>query len=183
MQELKAQIAVVEEAINTYRNNFEDMRDNSEDAYDLVNEATVKLKNLQLAVRNTKIEKLKQNFNDEFAFGYNLIEKLGNIISYQPIDVDRVNKYYGDLKALVERIEKEASLQIKKAEYTEKLIMFANSYRSQFAEVARNCAKAELYFFDARFDEAIEMVKEALKRYIDISVFEYKMSELEGVSA
>ncbi|MBQ9730814.1 MAG: hypothetical protein IJV94_01650 [Bacilli bacterium] len=183
MQELKEQITVVEEAINTYRNNFEDMRDNSEDAYDLVNEATVKLKNLQLAVRNTKIEKLKQNFNDEFALGYNLIEKLGNIISYQPIDVDRVNKYYGDLKVLVERIEKEATLQIKKAEYTEKLIMFANSYRSQFAEVARNCAKAELYFFDARFDEAIEMVKESLKRYIDISLFEYKNSELEGVIA
>ena len=60
--------------------------------------------------------------------------------------------------------------------------MFANSYRSQFAEVARNCAKAELYFFDAKFDEAIEMVKESLKRYIDISVFEYKNRELEGVN-
>lgn len=180
MKELKEQIVVVEEAINTYRNNFEDMRDNSEDAYDLVNEATGKLKHLQLEVRNTKIEKLKQVFNDEFALAYNLIEKLGNVISYQPIDVDRVNKYYGDLKVLVERIEKEATLQIKKAEYTEKLIMFANSYRSQFAEVARNCAKAELYFFDARFDEAIEIVKESLKRYVDISVFEYKNSELEG---
>lgn len=182
MKELDAQIKVVEEAINLYRNNFEDMRDNSEEAYDLVNEATSKLKNLQLAVRNTKIAKLKQNFNDEFALGYNLIEKLGNVISYQPIDVDRVNKYYGELKELVSRIEKEATLAIKKAEYTEKLIMFANTYRSQFAEVARNCAKAELYFFDARFDEAIEMVKESLKRYTDISVFEYRNSELEGVT-
>ena len=61
MKELDAQIKVVEEAINLYRNNFEDMRDNSEEAYDLVNEATSKLKNLQLAVRNTKIAKLKQN--------------------------------------------------------------------------------------------------------------------------
>ena len=78
--------------------------------------------------------------------------------------------------------EKAASLAIKKAEYTEKLIMFANTYRSQFAEVARNCAKAELYFFDARFDEAIEMVKESLKRYTDISVFEYRNNELEGVT-
>ena len=182
MKELQEQISVVEEAINNYRNNFEDMRDNSEDAYELVNSATVKLKDLQLAIRNTKIEKLKQNFNDEFALGYNLIEKLGNVISYQPIDVERVNKYYGDLKSLVERIEIEANQEIKKAEYTEKLIMFANSYRSQFAEVARNCAKAELYFFDAKFDEAIEMVKESLKRYIDISVFEYKNQELEGVN-
>ena len=81
-----------------------------------------------------------------------------------------------------ERIEVEAIQEIKKAEYTEKLIMFANSYRSQFAEVARNCAKAELYFFDAKFDEAIEMVKESLKRYIDISVFEYKNQDLEGVN-
>ena len=182
MKELYDQILVVEEAINNYRNNFEDMRDNSEDAYDLVNSATVKLKDLQLAVRNTKIEKLKQNFNDEFALGYNLIEKLGNVISYQPIDVDRVNKYYVDLKELVGRLEIEATQEIKKAAYTEKLIMFANSYRSQFAEVARNCAKAELYFFDAKFDEAIEMVKESLKRYIDISVFEYKNRELEGVN-
>lgn len=182
MKELDAQIKVVEEAINMYRNNFEDMRDNSEEAYDLVNEATSKLKNLQLSVRNTKIAKLRQNFNDEFALGYNLIEKLGNVISYQPIDVDRVNKYYNELKELVSRIEKEATLAIKKAEYTEKLIMFANTYRSQFAEVARNCAKAELYFFDARFDEAIEMVKESLKRYTDISVFEYRNSELEGVT-
>lgn len=181
MKELDAQIKVVEEAINLYRNNFEDMRDNSEEAYDLVNESTVKLKNLQLAIRNTKIAKLKQNFNDEFALGYNLIEKLGNVISYQPIDVDRVNKYYGDLKELVERIEKEASLAIKKAEYTEKLIMYANTYRSQFAEIARNCAKAELYFFDARFDEAIEMVKESLKRYTTISAFESRNNELEGV--
>ena len=60
--------------------------------------------------------------------------------------------------------------------------MFANTYRSQFAEVARNCAKAELYFFDARFDEAIEMVKESFKRYTDISVFEYRNNELEGVT-
>ena len=96
--------------------------------------------------------------------------------------IDLVNKYYNELKELVSRIEKEATLAIKKAEYTEKLIMFANTYRSQFAEVARNCAKAELYFFDARFDEAIEMVKESLKRYTDISVFEYRNSELEGVT-
>ena len=167
---------------DNYRNNFEDMRDNSEEAYELVNSATVKLKKLQLAIRNTKIEKLKQNFNDEFALGYNLIEKLGNVISLQPIDVERVNKYYNDLKVLVEGIEKEALEQIKKAEYTEKLIMCANSYRSQFAEVARNCAKAELYFFDARFDEAIELIKESLQRYIDLSVFEAKNKELEGVN-
>ena len=104
------------------------MRDNSEDAYELVNSATVKLKDLQLAIRNTKIEKLKQNFNDEFALGYNLIEKLGNVISYQPIDVERVNKYYGDLKSLVERIEIEANQEIKKAEYTEKLIFLSNNF-------------------------------------------------------
>ena len=182
VKELEQQIQVVEEAINNYRNNFEDMRDNSEEAYELVNSATVKLKKLQLAIRNTKIEKLKQNFNDEFALGYNLIEKLGNVISLQPIDVERVNKYYNDLKVLVEGIEKEAIEQIKKAEYTEKLIMCANSYRSQFAEVARNCAKAELYFFDARFDEAIELIKESLQRYIDLSVFEAKNKELEGVN-
>jgi len=180
MKELNEQIKVVEAAINSYRSNFEDMRDNSELAYDLANESTTKLKRLQLAIRNTKIEKLRQIYNDEFAIGYNIIEKLGNVISYQPIDVDRVNKYYYELKALVERLEKETTSAIRKAEYTEKLIMFANAYRSQFGEIARSCAKAELYFFDARFDEAIEMVKDSLRKFIDISAFESKYSELEG---
>jgi len=127
-----------------------------------------------------EVLRLRQIYNDEFAIGYNIIEKLGNVISYQPIDVDRVNKYYYELKALVERLEKETTSAIRKAEYTEKLIMFANAYRSQFGEIARSCAKAELYFFDARFDEAIEMVKDSLRKFIDISAFESKYSELEG---
>ena len=118
--------------------------------------------------------------NNEFAIGYNIIERLGNVISYQPIDVERVNKYYNELKDLVTRIEKEAVIEMKKAEYAEQLIMFANAYRSQFAEIARSCAKAELFFFDARFDEAIDMVKESLRKYIDISSFEAKHQELEG---
>lgn len=179
LNELKAQVKIVEEAIAKYRNSFEGMRDDSDLAYDLVTDATVKLKNLQLAIRNTKIEKLKSNFVEDFNVGYNLIDKLGVLISHQPIDIAKVNRYNKELKELVIRVEKEAKDAIRKAEYTEKLIMFANTYRTQFADVARCASKAELYFYDAKFDEAIELVKESLKRYSVIASFEQENHELE----
>lgn len=179
LNELKAQVKIVEDAILNYRTSFEGMRDDSNLAYDLVTDATVKLKNLQLAVRNTKIEKLKTNFIEDFNMGYNLIDKLGILISHQPIDISKVNRYNAELKDLVVRIEKEANDAIRKAEYTEKLIMFANTYRTQFADIARCASKAELYFYDAKFDEAIELVKESLKRYVDVTNFEKEHKDLE----
>lgn len=183
LNELKAQVEVVENAINSYRSNFEDMRDDSNLAYDLVTEATSKLKKLQLQIRNTKIEKLRSNFIESFNHGYNLIDRLGVLISSQPIDIAKVNKYNKELKNLVEKVEKEATIAVAKAEFAEKVIMFANTYRSQFADVARSAAKAELYFYDAKFDDAIELIKDSLKRFVDISYLEEAETKLREVEA
>jgi len=165
MEELKKQVHVVEDSIDNYKNSIGGMRDNSDYAFNLVDEASYKLKNIEFAIRNSHHEKLRYNYVEEFNYAYSLIEKLAAVVHLIPIEVKKVNAYSNELNNLVNKIEVSATNDLALADYTEKLIMYANTYRSAFSDVSRNVSKAESYFYDTRFTTAIEVLEDALSRF------------------
>lgn len=165
LKDLEAQVEVVEQCMDDSLGNLESMRDLSDYAYNLIEESKFTLKTLELEIRNTKLEKVIQNYVDEFNYGYTLIEKLSSIIARMPIDISKVQQLSGELAKLTDKLEKTASKQIIDAQYAEKLLMYANTFRPSYNDVARDISKAEIYFYDGKFTEAIAITKEALSRF------------------
>lgn len=165
MEELKKQVHVVEDSIDNYKKSIGGMRDNSDYAFNLVEESSYKLKNIELQIRNARHEKLRYNYVEDFNYAYSLIEKLAAVVHLIPIEVKKVNAFSKELNELVTKIEINAKNDLALIEYTEKLIMYANTYRAAFSDVSRNVSKAEAYFYDTRFTSAIEVLDDALSRF------------------
>ena len=82
-----------------------------------------------------------------------------------PIDISKVQQLSSELAKLTDKLEKTASKQIVDAQYAEKLLMYANAFRPSYSDIARDVSKAEIYFYDGKFTEAIAITKEALSRF------------------
>ncbi|MFA6936094.1 MAG: septation ring formation regulator EzrA, partial [Bacilli bacterium] len=141
------------------------MRDNAEYAYDLVYDASYKLKNAQIEIRNSKHEFLREKYVDDFNYSYSLIEKLSLLISKAPIDTQSVNKYSEELNNNCNTVINNVNEDLRLLKIAEKLLMHANSYRSSFSDVARNLSKAEMFYFEGRFKDAIDLTLEATSRF------------------
>ncbi|MDD3383629.1 MAG: septation ring formation regulator EzrA [Bacilli bacterium] len=165
MREMVIQVEAVERGIKEYKDSIANMRDNAEYAYDLVYDSSYKLKNAQIAIRNSKHEFLQDKYVDNFNYSYSLIEKLSSLISKAPIDTQSVNKYSKELSSNCNEVINNVNEDILLLKIAEKLLMHANSYRSSFSDVARNLAKAEMFYFEGRFKDAIDLTIEATSRF------------------
>jgi len=165
MREMVVQVEAVERGIKEYKDSIANMRDNAEYAYDLVYDASYKLKNAQIEIRNSKHEFLREKYVDDFNYSYSLIEKLSLLISKAPIDTQSVNKYSAELNNNCNTVINNVNEDLRLLRIAEKLLMHANSYRSSFSDVARNLSKAEMFYFEGRFKDAIDLTLEATSRF------------------
>ena len=158
LNELIKQVNTVQEYKNTITNNITTMRDNSEDAYNLITDGACKLKNLEIDVRNSRVDKIVQRFADDFADGRYIIEKLESLLNTVPIEVEKVQYYSNSLTNLIDRLKVDIKKQIANAKYAEKLIMYASSLKNvSGGDKMRNISKAELYYYDGKYEDAIKI--------------------------
>lgn len=160
LNELINQVAVVNNIMKSANDNITDKKDNAYNANKLVNEGSIRLKNLEIDVRNSHFDKIVQFFEDDFKTGYNILGRLSELVNSIPIDIPLVQKNTNDLTNLLNKLDIDTHNMIKDAEYAEKLLMFANSMRASSSSVSREVSKAELYFFDGKYKEAIYIIKD-----------------------
>ena len=163
LNDLINQVKIVRDCKDMITNNIEGMRDNSDDAYNLVEEGATRLKNLEIQLRNSRVEKLIQNFADDFADGYYTIDKLKGLFNVTPIEIDKVQYYRDSLITLLNRLQNEIQKQIDAAKYAERLLMYANSLKNDTGgDRIRNISKAELYYYDGKYEDAIRIAISAI---------------------
>lgn len=164
MQEMEQLALSLEGMLENFKKEVTNMKVISEDAHDLVGEAATKLKNLELKIRNFNLEKLNSKYVRDFNEGYELINKLNKAISASPIMIKLVDDLKAKLDELLRKTDERVNRDISFGRHSEKIIMYANNYRSSFSDVESSVSKAELLFFDARFEEAVAIVSNSIKK-------------------
>ncbi len=165
IREMVAQIEAVEKSMTDYKQAIIDMKDIVEYGYKQVSDTTYTLKNAQIQVRNARHEVLRQRYIEDFNYAYKLIETLNELVSTTPIDTASVGKCSAELNVCCEKLLAAVNLDLEQKSMAEQLIMYANSYRSIFNDVARNIGKAEDLYFAGEFKTALTTALQAVERF------------------
>lgn len=165
LRELDNQSKQVEASIEVYRKHIFNMRDRSEEAFVLSEKASAHLRRLQITVRNVRLESLILKYEDDFENGYAMVERLNQLIAKSPIKVDQVSVIVQELNALINRLEKDTNSDILSSQKAEKMIQYANIFRTSFSDVARNIVRAEMLFFEGDYTEAYEIAESSVSRF------------------
>ncbi|MFA6739338.1 MAG: septation ring formation regulator EzrA [Bacilli bacterium] len=165
LRELDNQSKQVEASIEVYRKHIFNMRDHSEEAFVLSEKASAHLRRLQITVRNVRLESLILKYEDDFENGYAMVERLNQLIAKSPIKVDQVSVIVQELNALINRLEKDTNSDILSSQKAEKMIQYANIFRTSFSDVARNIVRAEMLFFEGDYTEAYEIAESSVSRF------------------
>jgi septation ring formation regulator EzrA len=179
MKEMQTLALELEQMMGNFKNEITNMKIISEDAYDLVGEAASRLKKLELRVRNFNLDKLTTRYVRDISDGFELIDKLSRAISSSPIQIKIVDELKMKLDALLSKIDVRVKRDVAYGEYCEKLIMYANNYRASFSDVESSVSKAEMLFFEARFEEAVDLVGGSLNKLGDLPI---KRPNFEGTT-
>lgn len=164
MQEMSQLAVDLEAMLANFKKEVTNMKVISEDAHDLVKEAATKLKILEIAIRNFRLDKLISKYSRDFQDGYELINKLNKAISTSPIHIKLVDDLKAKLDHLLHRMDEKVNRDVVFGNHCEQIIMYANNYRASFSDVESSVSKAELLFFDARFEEAVDLVTASIKK-------------------
>ena len=169
LDELDSQNKKVQTLIDDYNNYIYGMRDTCENSNDLVKDSATKLKKLELKLRNTNIQGLINNYSDSFVNGYQLIHKLEEIFKVAPIDVKKAQTYSSRLEELVSELSISLEKDLLLLKEAEQLLMFSSQFKNDYADFEKAHIKAKGYFYNCRFENAIELLKDALDN-IQISI-------------
>jgi septation ring formation regulator len=165
LNEMIEQVRIVEDGIKEFKASVGKLRDISDLAYSLLEDAAYKLKNAQFKLRETRHQNLNQKYIEKFNYIYNIVEKLGGQIAKMPMDIAKIDNYSSEIKKNLVLILDNVDQDVINYKKARKLLMYANAYRSLFSEVARSLTKAEALFYDANFAQAIEVTLEATSRF------------------
>jgi septation ring formation regulator len=165
LRELDSQSKKVEASIEVYRKHIFNMRDHSEEAFDLSAKASSQLRQLEIAIRNVRLDSLILKYKDDFENGYVMVERLNKFISQSPIKVDQVSVIVQELNQLIQRLDQTSTQDLLDCQRAEKMIQYANNFRTSFSDVARNIARAEMLFFEGEFAEAYEIAESSVSQF------------------
>lgn len=92
-----------------------------------------------------------------------LIEKGHANIEEQPLDMDKATELLNEAEKCVKKAVEQTDLLIEQATLAERVIQYANRYRSQYPILAANIAEAEANFLDFEYERALEKAANSLE--------------------
>ena len=164
LNELDQQNKKVQSMIDSYNDYIVSMRDVCENSNDLVKNSASTLKRLELKVRNSNVSGLINMYNDSFVNGYQLISKLEELFKITPIDVKKCEVYTSRLEELVSELKTSLDKDLLLLKEAEELLMFSAQYKNDYADFEKAHIKAKGYFYNCRYENAIELLIDALNK-------------------
>ncbi|MBR7553779.1 septation ring formation regulator EzrA [Allobacillus sp. GCM10007491] len=92
-----------------------------------------------------------------------LIEQGHENIEEQPLDMDKAAELLNEAEKCVKKAVEQTDLLIEQATLAERVIQYANRYRSQYPILAANIAEAEADFLDYEYERALEKAAQSLE--------------------
>ncbi|WP_217586995.1 septation ring formation regulator EzrA [Lentibacillus saliphilus] len=91
------------------------------------------------------------------------INRVINALDKQPLDMAEVQSTLGEAKAMVDQVKEQTTLILEQAYLTERVIQYANRYRSQDPTLAAKLVESERLFRSYEYEVALEKAATALE--------------------
>ena len=150
--------------INAYNEYLISLKTDSETAFKNIRSKYDQLKEHEKIIRDFKVEKYNDYFNDRFDDCYALIDDISKILAKVPIDVNQANQYQRELNDKTNNLVKEIQELDNYKRLASEDILLVNRDRMKFAEINNIISQAETLYLSGDFKSAYEMSEQALAK-------------------
>ncbi len=166
MNELKSSSESIISEIEDFNQYIVSLKEDSENAYNLVFEFFNKIVEAEKRVDQINIQSVTEKYRVPFDHMYELLNSVYKCLIVQPINVEQVNREVGEIKELGNSLLNDG--QVKQDHnmmvLAENAIVYANSDRFHLSDINELVKHAEEYFRAGEFENAYTTVGDALKR-------------------
>lgn len=166
MNELKSSSESIISEIEDFNQYIVSLKEDSENAYNLVYEFFAKIVEAEKRVDQINIQSVTEKYRVPFDHMYELLNSVYKCLIAQPIDVEQVNQQVGEIKELGNsllddgQVKQDHNMMV----LAENAIVYANSDRFHLSDINELVKHAEEYFRAGEFENAYTTVGDALKR-------------------
>ena len=166
MNELKSSSESIISEIEDFNQYIVSLKEDSENAYNLVYEFFTKIVEAEKRVDQINIQSVTEKYRVPFGHMYELLNSVYKCLIVQPIDVEQVNREVGEIKELGNsllddgQVKQDHNMMV----LAENAIVYANSDRFHLSDINELVKHAEEYFRAGEFENAYTTVGDALKR-------------------
>ncbi len=167
MNELKSSSESIISEIDDFNNYILSLKEDSENAYNLVYDFFNKIVEAEKDVDEINIKSVSEKYQVPFNHLYELLNSVYKRLIVQPINVEEVNREVAEIKELSNSLlgeEGQVKQDLNMAILAENAIVFANSDRFHLSDINELVKHAEEYFRAGEFENAYTTVGDALKR-------------------
>lgn len=166
MNELKSSSESIISEIEDFNQYIVSLKEDSENAYNLVYEFFAKIVEAEKRVDQINIQSVTEKYRVPFDHMYELLNSVYKCLIAQPINVEQVNQQVGEIKELGNsllddgQVKQDHNMMV----LAENAIVYANSDRFHLSDINELVKHAEEYFRAGEFENAYTTVGDALKR-------------------
>ncbi len=166
MNELKSSSESIISEIEDFNQYIVSLKEDSENAYNLVYEFFNKIVEAEKRVDQINIQSVTEKYRVPFDHMYELLNSVYKCLIVQPINVEQVNREVGEIKELGNsllddgQVKQDHNMMV----LAENAIVYANSDRFHLSDINELVKHAEEYFRAGEFENAYTTVGDALKR-------------------
>lgn len=166
MNELKSSSESIISEIEDFNQYIVSLKEDSENAYNLVFEFFNKIVEAEKRVDQINIQSVTEKYRVPFDHMYELLNSVYKCLIVQPINVEQVNREVGEIKELGNsllddgQVKQDHNMMV----LAENAIVYANSDRFHLSDINELVKHAEEYFRAGEFENAYTTVGDALKR-------------------
>lgn len=164
MQDLVASLVVVEDNIQQYNQYVDSLRVDSDQAFNLINDAFIQLKQAEKMVRDLNVPNYQKRLVDRFKQCYEYLNNIYHILVVPPIRVKEINRTVAAFQNVYQELMSEIKEQCRLAGLVEDAIMQANALRATSPDYDKSLTRVERFFFDGDFLKANEEVTATMKK-------------------
>ncbi len=121
------------------------------------------LNKIRVDTAQHQLPNISKQYEEDVEHGEQMIRRLQTILSHSPLDLKTLNKEVQETIDFVYSLYNEAHQVIGVAVMVENAIVFANRYRSSYPTLDSDLTRAELFFQNGEYSEALKIAIQAIE--------------------
>lgn len=146
-----------------FREQVRSIRRDELEAKQLVETKKRELFNLEKRLEKSNLPGVPSSTKQQCVANHQLINTIHDLLEEQPLNMGQVSTKIKELRSNVDIFNEKVQLMIEQAYLTERVIQYANRYRSQYPMLQAKLLEAEQLFYQEQYEAALELSAQALE--------------------
>ncbi|MCA0969802.1 septation ring formation regulator EzrA [Halobacillus litoralis] len=162
MEEAQEHLQQLKEKQESFSENVQTLRKDELEAKEKLAEMEQKLMDTHRRLKRSNLPGIPEVVFEKMKAAGEKITIVFDYLEQQPLDMSRVGEKLEEAVQLTEELTQAANETLRTAELAERVIQYANRYKSKHPLLAAKLLEAEAEFRECRYQSALELAKEAL---------------------